>query len=121
MSELFGINFAEEAFDAFGDELTEATLHRRTGVAPDLWGKAVETFAQSEAAGLLTKFDTQTRVRLGYAVSTMKIMLLANNAAGPIPEPTDGDRVSIDGKTFTVQDVTFGPGKGSYDMAGVPD
>jgi len=97
---------------ALSDMFRDATLTRVGPGASDGRGGYTETTTTDACKGLVTEYTAWQRQALGIPASERKILLLAATLTAA---PKPGDRVTIQGKAWSVVDVTSDPANATYE------
>jgi hypothetical protein len=99
---------------AFNDIFRDATLSRVTPGTSDGMGGYAQTIITDACKGLVTEYTAFQRQAAGIPSNERKVLVLASTlASGLAPKP--GDRLLIQGRTWSVVDVSSDPANATYE------
>lgn len=114
---LFGVNISGIINSAIGPGVLDATLLKRTPgsrTPGDVTSGTNPTEAPFAAKGFTDDYTDRQIDGTNVLIGDRKITLLGDSIAGlTIPEP--GDRVTIEGQTWTIVDVDRDPDAATYE------
>lgn len=117
-TKLLGVDFQREIAKGLGKLLLPATLTKVTtrerSTALPLHGTRA-TSTDYKASGIVSRYDESEIDGTLILRTDRKVLLLAGTIDGyVVPEP--GDRVTIQGATYTVEDVGSDPANATYTL-----
>lgn len=114
MNDLFGTDIRGLVLGAFEDQLHAVTLHKVTHTIGQ-YGDPVASTVDHAGEGVRTKWKSETMVARGYALGTVKIILLQDG----IVAPTKTDELTILGERFRIVDIEQDPVGATWSIAAV--
>lgn len=114
MNEIFGVDIAAIVNDTFAGNLHPLTLHKITSTVGE-YGEPVNSEAGYSGEGVRTKWKSEIMVARGYAMGTVKIIILQNG----IVTPTKADEITILSERFRIVDIEQDPVNATWAVAGV--
>lgn len=99
---------------ALSDVFRDATLTRITNGASDGRGGYTETTTTDACKALVTDYTSYQRGSLGIPTNERKVLVLAATLeSGMAPRP--GDRITIQGRAWSVIEVSSDPANATYE------
>lgn len=114
MNDLFGVDIRSTVLGAFANQLHPVTLHKASGTIGE-YGEPVITTADHAGEGVRTKWKSETMVARGYALGTVKIIVLQDS----IVTPTKDDEITILAERFRITDIEQDPVNATWALAAV--
>jgi len=103
--------------NALSDMFRDATLTRITKGASDGMGGYAQTTATDACKALVTEYTAWQRQALGIPSNERKILILAATLnSGMAPKP--GDRITIQGREWSIVEVSSDPANATYEARG---
>lgn len=112
--EIFGVDIAAIVNDTFAGNLHPLTLHKITATVGD-YGEPINSEVDHDGEGVRSKWKSEIMVSRGYALGTVKIIVLQ----GGIVEPTNDDAITIQGERFRIVDIEKDPVNATWSLAAV--
>lgn len=113
-NEIFGVDIAGIVNSTFAGNLHPLTLHKISS-SVDGYGAPVSTEANHAGEGVRTKWKSEVMIARGYALGTVKIIVMQNG----IVAPNKDDRITIQGEKFRIVDIDQDPVNATWSVAGV--
>lgn len=114
MNDLFGVDIRATILGAFENQLHPITLHKVSGTIGQ-YGDPVTTTVDHVGEGVRTKWKSETMVARGYALGTVKIIVLQDGLA----TPTKIDEITILSERFRIVDIEQDPVNATWTLAAV--
>lgn len=113
-NEIFGTDIASIINSTFAGNLHPLTLHKITSTVGD-YGEPINSEIDHPGEGVRTKWKSEIMVARGYALGTVKIIVLQNG----IVAPTKTDEITILSERFRIVDIEQDPVNATWSVAAV--